>query len=127
VTPTDAGALGANTGAGLEPLVPSSLPSPAVALPPPVKLGGTDLPVPISEPVPVAYPVPVLCPVLMDVSRPGPLPAVSPLFVVAGSFCPQAPAAKTATENAASHSRVQFVMTPLQSNSRAAAKNRPIL
>jgi hypothetical protein len=102
----------------------------------------------MSEPVPVAYPVPILAvyPVLLDTTGAGTTPASavktavdvsvldvlpvatpesSPLFVAAGPFCPQALAAKVATKNAASHSRVQFVMALLPSNKGAALRNRP--
>jgi hypothetical protein len=128
--------------------VPSSLPSPDAALPPPPKLGGLAGLGTISEPVPVAYPVPMLAlyPVPVDTTGADAAPASavktavdvsvldvlpvgtpesSPLFVAAGPFCPQAPAAKVATKNAASHSRVQFVMALLPSNKGAALRNRP--
>ena len=102
----------------------------------------------MSEPVPVACPVPMLAlyPVPVDTTGAGTAPASavktavdvsvldmlpvatpesSPLFVAARPLCPQAPAAKVAIKNAASHSRVQFVMALLPSNKGAALRNRP--
>jgi hypothetical protein len=119
-----------------------------VPLSPPAKLGGLAGLGTISEPVPVAYPVPMLAlyPVPVDTTGAGTAPASaaktavevsvldvlpvatpesSPLFVAAEPFSPQAPAAKVATKNAASHSRVQFVMALLPSNKGAAPRNRP--
>jgi hypothetical protein len=66
-----------------------------------------------------------LSPVLVDTTGPAALPLLSTLVVAAGPFSPQAPTAKVANKDAASHSRVQFVMALFSSNKGAALRKRP--
>ena len=106
-TPADPDPTGATAGAdgaaGLD--VPSSPPNDATgALSPPPELGTADGLGTVSEPGPVARPLPVLVlyPVPVDVAT----LELSPLFLTAALFCPQALAARVDTDNATTHNRL---------------------